>query len=139
MVAVVPLINGCKALFERNVTIALQRFAIVIRCLSVVCLSVTRVCCEKNNCKQDHAVFTMKQREVSTVSMVSLKTKFGRGPLDRGLDLCYGGLGLRQTVATGVHIAYLHMTSHVITGQLIIAVSTGAINTGELPTSCQVQ
>ena len=36
-------------------------------------------------------VFNAKQLRVSTVSMLSLETKFEGGPLDRGLELGSGG------------------------------------------------
>jgi len=36
--------------------------------------------------------------------MVSSKTKFEWGPLDRGLNICWGGLRLCQTVVTDGYI-----------------------------------
>jgi len=68
-----------------------QRYsAFVIGCLPVVCDASVLW----QNCKQDHTVFTAKQLKVSTVSMVSLKSKFEGGPLDWGLKLGWGGLWL---------------------------------------------
>ena len=44
---------------------------------------------------------------VLTVSMVTLKTKFEGGPLDRGLNLYGDGLGLCKTVVIAGYIAYI--------------------------------
>jgi len=49
-------------------------------------------------------LFTAMQISVSTVSMVSLKTKFEGVPSIEGFNLCSGGLGLCQTVVTGRYI-----------------------------------
>ena len=43
-------------------------------------------------------VLTAKQPRVSSVSVVSLKTKLEWGLLDRGINLCWGGLRLCQTI-----------------------------------------
>jgi len=64
--------------------------------MSSVCLQ--RECIVTNNCKYDHAVFTAKQLRFSTVSIVSLETKFQGVSSIEGLNLCWGALGLCQTV-----------------------------------------
>jgi len=64
--------------------------------------------------------FHCKAVRVSTVSMVSLKTTFKVGPLDRGTHLCWGGVGLCQTVATAGYIIAYDIT-HPVQPQPIAA------------------
>ena len=76
-------------------------------CLSVCLSAITRMYCDKTTANSITCFFTIKQLRVSTVSIVSLKTKLEEAPLDRGLNLCWGGRSHHR-----LHTYRLHMTSH---------------------------
>jgi len=72
-----------------QIELILQSSTIVVRCrLSV---STTRVHCDKTTTNRITQLSPRTSGRVSTVSMVSIKTKFEGGPVDRVLDLCSGG------------------------------------------------
>jgi len=68
------VLNFVHFLAERCNCIAKFRYS--HKMLSVCRLSVTRVYCDKTTANRITLCFTAKQLRVSTVSMVSLKTKF---------------------------------------------------------------
>ena len=91
-------------MFSVFILSALLSSAFVIGCrLSSVCVTytMTRVYCDKTANR-----ITAKQLRVSTVSKVSFsfKTKFEGVPLICRFNLCWGGLGLCQTVVIADYI-----------------------------------
>jgi len=89
---------------------SIKKKPLSFRLLTFVCLSsVTRVYCDKTTPNRI-TPFSL-QSSVSTVSKLSLKTKFEGGFLDERVNLCWGGLRLGRTTDIACYIR-LHMTSH---------------------------